>query len=278
MYLKSLNITSRKNKADYYYGYKSIFYKVCPRYISDQLKKAWSNYSDRDFQNAEDLFQNILKVTNNYSAVIGYASCLNELDKTNEAINFLLKNLKQFEGSSSYYSIELRLGDLYSVQKNYTKADSIYQNLIIQNPTYAYLCVSKLRVDLIKDSLISQYLKGNDFDKYNILKEMNASQYDYNSIPVLIDLAGSFKEEYSIFVKLFNNKINVDKFSSSYAMFKLSNYMLNHLDFDNAEQTASLALKFYSDKNFETTLQNNYSKIIWFKENAEQVLKNTIIK
>ena len=150
--------------------------------------------------------------------------------------------------------------------------------MIIQNPTYAYLCVSKLRVDLIKDSLISQYLKGNDFDKYNILKEMNASQYDYNSIPVLIDLAGSFKEEYSIFVKLFNNKINVDKFSSSYAMFKLSNYMLNHLDFDNAEQTASLALKFYSDKNFETTLQNNYSKIIWFKENAEQVLKNTIIK
>ncbi len=276
-YLKSLNITARKNEANYYYGSKSIFYKVCPRYVAEQLKKAWSHYSDKDFQKAQYLFRDILKVTNNYSAVIGYASCFNELDKTNNAIEFLLKNLKQFKGSSSYYSLELRLGDLYSIKESYAEADSIYQSLIKQNPTYTFAYISNLRIDLIKDSLITQYLKGNDFDKYIILKEMNSTGYKYNSFPVLINLAESFNEEYSVFLKLFKDNFNVTDFPSSYAMFKLSNYMLNHLDFERAKEAASIALKYNADQNFELILQKNYSKINWFYENARRILKNTII-
>ena len=277
-YLTSLHLMSGKNKANYYYGYKSIFYKACPRYVAEKLKEAWNYYSNKDYHPAKSIFLDILKVTNNYSAVIGYASCLNALNNTNKAIGFLLGNIKQFEGSSSYYSIELRLGDFYSIQKNYTKADSIYQSILKQKPTYAYSYIANLRVNLIQDSLAAKYLKGNDFDKYIILKEMNSSNYNYYSIPVLINLAGSFDEDYNLFLKIFNKKIEVTDFASSYAAFKLSNYLLEHLDFNEAEETASLALKYKTDENFETTLLSNYSKTIWFKKNARQILKNTFIK
>jgi hypothetical protein len=106
---------------------------------------------------------------------------------------------------------------------------------------------------------------------------MNSTGYKYNSFPVLINLAESFNEEYNVFLKLFKDNINVTDFPSSYAMFKLSNYMLNHLDFERAKEAASIALKYNADQNFELILQKNYSKINWFYENARRILKNTII-
>jgi hypothetical protein len=276
-YLKSLNITNRINQANYYYGSKSIFYKACPRYIAENLNKADKDYWDKDYKNAKKIFENILKVTNNYSAVIGYAECLNKLDKTNDAVKFLLKSIKQFKGSSYYYRVELKLGDLYSIKNNFIKADSIYKSLNEQNPAYNYNYLSSLRIALVKDSLAADYLKGNDFDKYIILKNMNSIKYNYNSIPVLIGLAESFNERYNIFLKIFNKKIKVTDFISSYSAFKLSDYMLNHLDFNKAEETALLALEFNAERNFEIILKNNFTKIEWFKKNADKVLLNTKI-
>ena len=275
--MKSLNVADRKDQANYYYGSKSIFYKACPRYVAEKLNKANKEYWDKGYKNAKKIFENILKVTNNYSAIIGYAECLNKLDKTNVAVKFLLKNIKQFKGGSYYYRIELKLGDLYSIQNKFFKADSIYKSLNEQSPAYNYNYLSSLRIDLVKDGLVTDYLKGNDFDKYIILKDMNLVKYNYNSIPVLIELSESFNEGYNIFIKIFNRKIKVTDFISSYSAFKLSNYMLNHLDFNEAEETASLALECNADRNFEIILKDNLTKIEWFKKNADKVLLNTKI-
>ncbi len=273
--LKDSSLTKNIDEANYYYGRRSIFYKTCPRYVADRTEKAWEYYNGKNYAKSKNLFEGVLKITNDYSAVIGFASCQEKLNQFDEAVKFLERNLSQFKNSAYYYSMELKLGDLLSLNKNFVRADSIYECLINQNPNHTYFYLANLRCDLLKsDSLIRPYLLGNEFDKYNILTELNSENYDYYSIPVLIDLANSFNENYDLFIKQFHKKIEVTDFQSSFAMFKLSNYMLAHLDFNGARRIAALALRYNDDKDFQIILKSNFNKADWFYKNYSNVLKN----
>ncbi len=263
--LSDSEIANRKDEATYYFGRTSIFYKKCPRFVEDRISKAWNSFYIKDYNRSIMFFREALKVTNNYSAIIGYASCLQEKDSLKEAINFLGENINQFRNSAYFYSLELKLADLYSLSNNFSEADTIYSNLVFQHPSRTYFYLANLRLDLMNsDSLLEQYLKGNNFDKFYILKEFNSRKYDYYSIPVMIDLANFFDESYDLFISIFQNKLEVTDFASSYAMYKLSNYMLEHLDFYNARKMAALAMRFKGDKNYESRLQENYYKTNWF--------------
>ncbi len=258
-------ISEKKDEATYYFGRSSIFYKKCPRFVEDRIRKAWYYFGIKDYDEAERLFREALNASNNYAAIIGYASCLQKTDSLKEAVNFLSENINQFENSAYFYSLELKLGDLYSLDGNFADADSIYGNLILQDPSRTYFYLASLRRDLMTpDSLLAHYLEGNDFDKFFILKEFNSANYNFYSIPVMIDLADSFNENYDLFISTFRKKIDVTDFASSYAMYRLSNYMLAHLDFYNARKMAALALRFKGDDNFESMLKENYYKTNWF--------------
>ena len=39
--------TSASDRAKYYYGRKSIFYKVCPRYVAKKISEAWKSYDEK---------------------------------------------------------------------------------------------------------------------------------------------------------------------------------------------------------------------------------------
>ncbi len=269
------SLSSRKDEANFYFGRSSIFYKICPRHIADLIQIARRDFSQKNFSKAKDIFYDILKTTNNYSAVIGYADCLVKLNQADEARNFINKYLDSFKNSAYYYSLELKLGDLFSLENNFNKADSLYRNIIDQNPNRTYFYLANLRHDLVmSDSLLIPYIKGNDFDKYNILEKINSSKYDYYSIPVLIDLAKSFEMDYDLFMKNFQNRIEVNDYASSFAMYKLSNYLLVHLDFKRARKIAALAERFDSDKNFRIILDSNYKKADWFYKNYSDILNN----
>ncbi len=277
-YLKQLDVTDKKDEANYYFGTKSIFYKVCPRFVASSLESAWNEYYKNNFTGAEKIFREILKTTNNYSAVIGYAECLSKENKYNGAIDFLLKNINQFKGSAYYYSMELKLGDLYAESNNFDKADSIYNEVSIQKPDYTYYYLSNLRRSLITDdSLIITYLKGSDFDRYAVLKKINEAGYNYYSFPVMITLSNFYEEGYDLFLNQFGKNFDVTDFAGSYAMFKLSNYMLQNLDFARARKTAALALRYKGDFNYNEIIKANYLKADWFYKNQGDVLRNTSI-
>ena len=272
------NLTTKNDEANFYFGRRSIFYKVCPRYVADRIQKAREYYIENNYSEAAEIFRSVLKISNDYSAVVGYADCLIKSNHILEAQNFLNNYLNQFTNTAYQYSLELKLGDLYSLENNFQKADSLYKLLSRQNPNQTYFYLSNLRQDLISsDSLIVPYLKGNDFDKYNILVGLNSKKYNYNSIPVLIDLADSFNEDYDLFMKNFSFKVDVNDFASAFAMYRLSDYMIMHLDFQRARKIAALAARFDGDKNFNIIAKENYHMADWMYKNSVNILKDSKI-
>jgi len=276
--LTDTTLVTRADEANYYFGRKSIFYKAFPRYVQERIAEGWDHFNHKDYWEAKKIFNDVIKITNDYSAIIGYAGCFQKIDSTNQAVQFLSGQLKQFKSSAYYYSLEMKLGDMLSLNHRTQEADSVYHLLAAQNPNQVYAYLVNLRIHLLgKDSLIVCYLEGNDFDKFNILKEYISGKYDYTAFPVLIDLSNRFEENYNLFMTIFDKNFDAVDFSESYALFKLSNYMLEHLDIERARKVAALALRAKTDKNFDLMLQANYEKINWFYLNYKSVLNNITI-
>ncbi len=94
-YFNFLESIPAKNQdaAFYFFGRQSIFSKVCPRYIASRLKDGWENYQLKNYSESKKIFNEILKVTLNYSALVGLSNSLNELGKKDEAISILKRIL-----------------------------------------------------------------------------------------------------------------------------------------------------------------------------------------
>lgn len=264
-----------KNEADYYYGRKAIIYKTCPRYVAKRLIEAWRYYSNKEFGEALEVFGQIIKLTNNYSAVIGFAGSLFESGRKTQAVNFLKDRINDFNNTSYYYNIEFRLADYCSEIRNTRCADSLYKQIIYENPNRTLFYLSNLRERLLKsDSLLISYLKGSDVDKFLILNGLNNDSYYYYSFPVLTDLAQSLDENNDMFINQFHRTITVDSYESSFAVYKLSVYLRSHLDFTRARKMAALAMRYDGDLNFNFILSENYKKSDWLYVNGNKILSS----
>ena len=88
----------------------------------------------------------------------------------------------------------------------------------------------EVNIELLK-KLVKEYLNGSDYDKYYILRSINKSTNNYWLFPVLITLTERLEENYNFFLEKLNMNIRVNNYESSYAMLKLSEYMLENFDF-----------------------------------------------
>lgn len=266
-------------EADYYFGKQPIIYKICPRYVADRLRKAWNFYNEKNYQKSLEIFSEILQVTNNYSALIGYSSSLYDSGQEDKAIRYLRDNLKNYENTAYYYNIEFRLADLYSEKKDTVYSDSLYKKIIDKYPNRDLNYLANLRTSLIdRDSLIVPYLKGSDVDKFIIITNLNKDTYKYFSFPVMIDLAQSLGESYDLFLSFFDKTLVADNYQSSFALYRLSDYMAAHLDFTRARKIAALAMRYDKDKNLNFVLKENYDRINWFYYNANELLSSINFK
>lgn len=267
------------SEAEYYYGMKPIIYKTCPRYVAIRLKEAWGYYNEQNYDKALRLFKEILTLTNNYSALMGYANSLFSTGEESETISFLKERINNFKHTSYYYNIEFTLADFCSRVGDLTYARSLYNKIISENPNRTLFYLSNLREKLLEtDSLIVPYLKGSDFDKYLIISAQNKNSYDYFSVPVLIDLAQSLGENYNSFLNLFKNTIIVDSYQSSFAVYRLSEYLLSNLDFSRGRKMAALSMRYDNDKNFNFILEENFNRSKWLYENGNKILSTINFK
>jgi hypothetical protein len=90
-----------------------------------------------------------------------------------------------------------------------------------------------------ENTSLKLYLNGSDFTKYYILKSFYARRSNFNFLPIMIDLSRKLDEDYRLFISQFNHKLGDETYESSFAFYKLSNYMLENLDFVNARKMAS---------------------------------------
>jgi hypothetical protein len=272
-HLRTIDKSYNVHAANYYFGRKSIFFKVCPRYVTDQIKIGWQKFNDKNFSEARDIFKNSYDLSDDYSALHGYINSLSKLKEKADAIAFLENEIDKFLGTSSYYNLEFRLADLYAEEGNIAKADSMYLQIIKQNPGRNFYYMANTRMTLARDnSSLRLYLTGSEFTKYYILKRQYIKKNDYNLLPVMIDLSKALDEDYRLFRSHINNQYTDETYESSYAFYKLSNYMLENLDFTNARKMAALATRFKEDKNFLYLLEKNQYKILWLQNNHESLL------
>jgi hypothetical protein len=272
-YLRTIEDSYNIHAANFYFGKKSIFFKTCPRHVSDQIRVAWQKYDKKNYNEAHDIFRQSYELSDDYSALHGYVNSLAKLKERTAAIELLETEIGKFEGTSSYYNLELRLADLYAEEGNLLKADSLYIELIRQNPSRNFYYIANTRMALSRENTsLKLYLNGSDFTKYYILKSFYARRSNFNFLPIMIDLSRKLDEDYRLFISQFNHKLGDETYESSFAFYKLSNYMLENLDFVNARKMASLAVRYKEDGNFNALLQRNQVKIIWLQNNHESLL------
>lgn len=274
-YLTQFKVSNQKPMADFYYGRKPIFSKVCPRYISDRLEKAWSFFQEEKYAESLGLFSEVLQKSENYSAIVGYAFCLFEMGRRNEAVKFLNDKVNNFYGTSNYYQMKFTLADFMSELNQTEKSDSLYKEIFYSssNRTLNYLAAT--RSSLIKEEIgLSTYITGNDTIKYELLKKMNEKDYNYYSFPIMINLSKKLGEKYEDFLKIFNKSFLIEKPFGSYALFKLSEYMFENLDLSNSRKTAALSLRFASEDYEKQLLSNYFEEVNWVINNSQSLLRD----
>lgn len=273
-YLAGNNFSYSHSAANYYFAGKSLFQKICPRAISSMLEEGWEQFNNMDYSGAEESFRNILKKAQNFSALVGLANSLEKKDSVHDAVKVLKANIDSFSNTPYYYNLELILADLLVEIDEFNEARAYYDSLSEQRPNRHFNYISNTRKELLKNNLLKQYINGSNYDKLYYLQVLNNKSYRYSTIPVIIDLSKFLDEDYQIFKKNFEKNFSVQDYESSYAAFKLSEYMLENFDFVNARKLSSLSLRFSGDKSFKTVLEAHYSKTKWFLQYVDEILKS----
>ena len=173
------------------------------------------------------------------------------------------------------YDLKFRLAELFVKNSEFGKAKEIYYLLVNAKPTRRFELLANTRITLFNAGAIENYVSGSDYDKYSVLKELNLKSYNYSSIPLMIDLSASLEEDFQAFLQNFENDLEVKDELSSYAVYKISEYMLINFDYNNARKMAGFSLRYKGDANLLKLTEEHYKKTDWFFRNAENILTET---
>ncbi len=272
----SPELSNKKAMADYYFGRLSIIQKVCPRYIGDRLSKAYQYLSENKFEKAEILFKEINNKTLNYSSLVGLSEIYYQRNKKKDAIQLIFNNYKKFTATAYYNNMIFRLAELYSLNMQNDSAAYYYKKIIEDNPNHQlnYLC--NTRLSLLEENKLYEYLDGSDSLKLKILISLNEKEYNYHSLPIIADILQNQSIDYKKSLSIFNKTFIVSNIESSFAAFKLSQYMLENSDFVNARKYAALSLRYKERNLFHIAMQEQFEKASWFLKNSNQVMDNFI--
>jgi hypothetical protein len=91
----------------------------------------------------------------------------------------------------------------------------------------------------------------------------------------MVDLSSLLEEDYKMFLQNFENDLEVVDELSSYAVYKISEYMLKNFDYVNARKMAGFALRFKGDAKLLSLTEEHYKKTEWFLRNAKRIIDET---
>jgi len=262
--------------ADYYFGRLSILQKICPRYVSDRLNDAFNHIENKNLKKAEELFNEINNKTLNYPAIVGLSEVYLKENKITQAINLVKNSINKFANTPYYYNLIFRLSDLYAIDKQNELLASWFNKIVALNPNYHFNYLIGVRLSLLEKNKLNYYLTENDSIKLNLLTELNDSTYNYNSIPILINLFQSQNVNYNNSLSVFNKTFIVDNLESSYAAFRLSKYMLANFDFVNGRKYAALSLRYKEENPFYLVMKENYEMANSFFINNKKISSRNI--
>ena len=180
-----------------------------------------------------------------------------------------------FSNTSSEYDLKFRLAELYIKNSEIDKAKELYYYLSDAKPSRRIELLANTRISLLQNRSIQNYVSGSDYDRYSILKDINSKAYNYSSVPLMIDLSSLLEEDYKMFLQNFENHLEVVDELSSYAVYKISEYMLKNFDYVNARKMAGFALRYRGDAKLLSLTEEHYKKTEWFLRNAKRIIDET---
>lgn len=263
-FLEDLNYPINKHRANLFFGKNPITKKVCPRTVSKEMNSAWKLYRDKSYLRSRKSFRTIFNYSDSYSALVGVIYSNNKLGLYSESLNLLETKMSEFDGTSSHFSALLNLGDQLSLNNNYERAISVYKLLSVFNPTERYKNLAEIRIKLIAENVIFDYLDGSDFDKYGILKSLNNENLFDASIPIMIELSERLDENISTF-NSFLERQNIENISSNSA-FNISKYLMRNLEFEKSLKFAKLSVQKCNENFRLPILKSQRKKMEWFSK------------
>ncbi|MCK5456951.1 MAG: hypothetical protein KAI45_07470, partial [Melioribacteraceae bacterium] len=263
-FLEDLNYPINKERANLFFGKNPITKKVCPRTVSKEMNSAWKLYREKSYLRSRKSFYTIFNYSDSYSALVGVLYSNNKLGLYLDSLNLLDSKISEFEGTSSYYSALLNLGDQLSLNNNFERAISVYKLLSEFNPTERYKNIAEIRIKLIAENVIFDYLDGSDFDKYGILKSLNNENLLDESIPIMIELSERLDENFSTFNSFLEGK-NIENISSNSA-YEISKYLMRNLEFQKSLKFAELSVQKCNENFRLPILKSQRKKVEWFSK------------
>jgi len=267
-YLNSLNYNINKHRANLFFGRNPITKKVCPRTVANDLNFAWKLFNEQSYYSSLNTFKSIFEYSNSYSALIGVIYSNNKIGLYSESLELMKNKMLEYENTSSYYSAILNYGDQLVFNNKLEEADSVYQLLHKYEPTLYYKNIAEIRIKLIKENQLLEYLQGSDFDKYSTLKSLNNIQLFDASIPILVELSERMDEKVEDFYSSLDNLplINI----SSNSAYEISKYLLRNNLYNKSLKFAEISVK-KCVQNYELPIyESHLKKVAWFCNNTNQ--------
>ncbi len=270
-YLSTFNTTSSKSKVQLYFKRKPIQKRICVRYTANKLNEAWKLYKVGAYSQAANMFMHIYKYSGAYSALLGEALSLKSNSDVNIAEKLFYENLKNFEGTSYYFSLLKNLGDMQILNKHFDSADSTFALLKKMRPSQDYYNIALLRLKMLKtdSTSVEKYLKGSIFDKYNILRKPKFKNIKFNLIPIITMISEQINQRHEDFIADYINISFDSTYSSAYSAFNLSKYAKDNDDFNSAVYFAEKALLLKGRNGYKEILKANLQKDLWMNKNSK---------
>lgn len=269
--LINADIPVNKFQADYYFGRKSIFSKVCPRYMAVQMETGANYYENGRYKEALLVFEKLEKLSSTYSALIGEANCLVKLKQSERAEKILIGKIGLFKNTAYYFNLELKLGDIFFINGKQAKSDSIYNVIKKQNVIDRLNAAINLRQELSAENRLRDFLTADEYTRFVILKRALLNKKTDIAAAGFAELSAYLKINTASTLTVLRNIFNdtTSQKTSPYTCLHVAKYCYENMDFETAIRIADIGLK-NSKNSYDSGIINEFrKKIIWNKRNLE---------
>jgi hypothetical protein len=278
-YLNNVETEINKNRAQIYFGGKTIFKKHCVRTAAYKTKKAISLFGSGNYTKAEILFEDVYNYSGSYSAFVGLTNSRIKQKKFDLAEEYLSYEAPKFKDSPYKYNLELILGDLYVLNGKISSAISIYDSLLRQIPTLDYYNEVYVRKYLLNrdSSGLKNFILADRKGRFKILRNLADEKIVYETIPMMLYYCND-NDELKNLILFLKSRLTVFDRISAYASFRLSQAALKLGYYEIAKEIAVKSFELKNDVLLNHTFTENLKLINWLTNFSEETLKSISIE
>ncbi|MHC1736970.1 MAG: hypothetical protein AB9882_03035 [Ignavibacteriaceae bacterium] len=250
-YLKINLISGTKSRANYYFGRTGLLQKVCPRYLSNKTDEAYEYIARHEYEKAKTLITDMEKNNGSWLLTYGKSICFEKLDQFEEGIRYLQEKGKNYSGTAYESIINQRRADLLILNNEIESAREIYRILTDTIATHRVYSSALLRVLLLDNvELLRKYIRGEESEKLNILRELFIRSGEIGLIPVIIDLSKNLKEPEVNYIYDKLENLTIKNEYEQLAVYKLAEYSLESGNKDKVKQLLKKIEEYPSESEF----------------------------